>query len=117
MQSSREYIESKEGQFENDKIFVKHLTKAIQSISDDIGAIIYPELHMVCFWMEHNDKKIIIYKVLLNKDNINDQTIEDHKKKVETAVRLIKLDMLPMKQLNEAARQVKNSNFKTGRWL
>ena len=117
MKSSREYIEEKKDELEYDKTFVKHLVKAIQKISDDVGAIVYPGLKMVVFWTHWEGKNIVFYKVLLNKDNINDQTIEDHKKKAETAFRLIKLNMLPMRELNEAARQVRNTNFKSGRWL
>lgn len=114
---SQEYINKRKGEFEYDKVFVKHLVKAIQKVDNGIGAIIYPHLKMVVFWLEHEGKNIIIHKVLLNKDNINDTTIQSHKEKVETAVRMIKLNLLPIKELNEAARQVKNANFKSGRWL
>ena len=51
MPRSKEYIDerNKKGEFEFDKIFVKHIVNAIQKISPDIAAIIYEELKDDCF--------------------------------------------------------------------
>lgn len=114
---SREIIEAKGLDLQNDTVFIKHLVKEIQKISPEIGAWIYPKSHMVVFWMETSAGNVIIYKVLLDKNNVNDITPEQHAKKVEAIVRLLKLNMIPLKELNTAAREVKKINFKLGRQL
>jgi len=118
--TSRELIEEKEAEgldLQYDKLFVKHLVKRIQKVSPDIGAFLYEKSKMIVFWMETGVGNVIIYKVLLDKNNVNDITIEQHAKKVETIVRLLKLNMIPLKELNTAAREVKKINFKLGRQL
>jgi hypothetical protein len=114
---ARDMVKEKNLDLQYDKIFVKNLVKGIQKLSPDIGAYIFPETKMVVFWMDTVMGNVIIYKVLLDKNNVNDITPEEHIKKVETIVRLLKLNMIPLKELNQAAREVKRTNFKLGRLL
>ena len=114
---SRDMVSEKNLDLQYDKVFVKHLVKEIQKLSPEIGAYIFEKSKMVVFWMQTSAGNVIIYKVLLDKNNVNDISPEEHAKRCETIVRLLKLNMVPLKELNTAAKEVKRVNFKLGRQL
>jgi len=110
---SRDFFKEKKINTWYDKIWVKYLVKEIQKVDNEIGAFIFPNIKTIAFWY----KNIIIYKILLNEENVDKIKIAEHKKKVEQVVRLLKLNLIPLKDLKTAARQVKNINFQFGRKL
>jgi len=92
-----------------DKLYIKHLVKAIQKVDQDIGAFIYENTMTVVFFRNN----IIIYKLKLDEFNTS-IPIEKHAEKVKTLCRMIDINMIPLKQLRKNLGQV---NYKLGTQL
>ena len=92
-----------------DKLYIKHLVKAIQKVDEDIGAFIYESTMTVVFFRNN----IIIYKLKLDEYNTS-IPIEKHAEKVKNLCRLIDLNFIPLKQIQKNLGQV---NYKLGQQL
>ena len=95
---------------ELDLTWSKYLVNEIQTLSPYIGAVIFKDSRQVVFFY----KNIIIYKVLMNELNIQDIKFKEHKEKVRTILKMIDLDFIPLKDLNECRKGIKGINLKLG---
>lgn len=96
-----------------DKVFVRHLVKKIQDIDPDIGAVLFPESKLVVFFW----KRIIIHKVLLNEDQTENLSIDWHVNEVKKVIKMLKLNLIPIRDLNNIKSQAKKLKLNYGKKL
>jgi len=109
----RDLIKEKKIDVWYDKVFVKHLVKKVQDIDPDIGAVLFPDQKLIVFFW----KRIIIYKILMTKEQTNDLTIDYHLDKIRNVIRLLKLNLIPVKTLNSIKSRVKNIRLDYGKLI
>jgi len=109
---SREMMANKRGMnVEFDPTFCKYLIREIQRLSPDIGAVIFKDTKQIVFFY----KNIIIYKVLMNALNIEEIKISEHKEKVKTILKMLDLNMIPLKDLQNCRKGIRGINLKLGK--
>jgi len=117
MESAREIFEKKKKELDPfyDKAFVRVFIKKVQKISPYIGAIYFPETFQLVF----HYKGVIIYKIILNKTNLADISVDVHLKNIRNINMMIRNNIIPSKslsQLQEANKKQLNKS-KTGKTL
>jgi|SRR6185436_3464552 len=110
LQLSREAMADKKPDTYYDGVWVRHFIKDCQDVDPGIGGVLFGKNILVLFW-----NRIIIYKVLLDEFNTSEVSIKYHKEQVEKVVRMLKLNMIPLKELRNSAKNF-NKN-KTGKLL
>jgi hypothetical protein len=96
-----------------DRVFVKNLVKRVQDLDPNIGAILYQDTMMIVFMFDG----IILYKVVLNELNTEEISIEEHIKRITQPLRMLKLGLIPAKDLDSIKKAVKNININIGKKL
>jgi len=98
-----------------DKPFIKSFVKAVQKIDSRITPFYFPNTYQLVFLY----KKIIIYKIILNKTNLEDISVDLHLKNILNAVMMLRSNIIPSKSvslLQENVRKNFNKN-RTGKLL
>lgn len=98
-----------------DRPFIRSFVKAVQKIDSQITPFYFPNTYQLVFLY----KKIIIYKIILNKNNLEDISVDLHLKNISNAVMMLRSNILPSKsvsRLQENVRKNFNKN-KTGNLL
>ena len=106
--NSRETVESKKLDVWYDKPFVRAIVKEAMKLSPNLAAMMFAEQKMVIFLY----KRVIVYKVLLDKYNTEGVSIEDHIKKLKNVMKMVDLNLVPIRRLQTDAAGL-NKN-KTG---
>jgi len=98
-----------------DKPFIKSFVKAVQKIDSQITPFYFPNTFQLVFLY----KKIIIYKIILNKTNLEDISVDLHLKNILNTVIMLRSNIIPSKSVSLLQENVrKNFNKKrTGRIL
>lgn len=111
MPSAREMMESKGIDTYEDRVFLRVLTKAVQKLNPDIGAVYFPNLKILVFYWH----KVLIYKVIMDKYNTEDTKIEFHVKQIANTLKYLKAGLIPTRRLEDAVKGF--NRFRTGRIL
>lgn len=114
--SSREYFEEKKKELDPfyDKVYLKYFIRQVQKISPDIGAIYFPETYQLIFFY----KNVIIYKIILNKNNIEDISVERHLKNIRNIYLMLKNNLIVVDKIPQLKNIKQNFNKrKTGKIL
>ena len=109
----RDLIKEKKVDVWYDKVFVRHIVRKVQDIDPDIGAVLFPDQKMIVFFW----KRIIIYKILMNQDQTENLTIDYHLNRIKNIIRLLKLNLIPIKTLNSIRSRIKNLKLNNGKSL
>jgi hypothetical protein len=96
-----------------DKVFVRHIVKKIQSVDPNIGAVLYPDQKLIVFFY----KRIIIYKILMNEEQTEKFPLNYHIEQIKKIIRLLKLNMIPIRELKTARSNIKNLKLNYGKRL
>jgi len=117
MKSSRETFDEKKDKMGTyyDTAFIRAFIKQVQKISPYIGAIYFPETFQLVF----HYKGVIIYKIILNKENLADISTDLHLKNIRKINMMIRNNLIPSKSLSqfqEINKKQLNKN-KTGKVL
>ena len=115
--SSRETFETEKKNLDvfQDKPFLRAFIRSVQKINADIMAVYFPETYQLIF-VYHG---IIIYKIILNKYNIEDISVDLHLKNIKNIIIMLKNNLLPASIIAPIQNKVKknlNKN-KTGKVL
>jgi len=94
-----------------DRVWIKHLIKEIQKLDSSVWAVIYKELKMIIFMTG----KIMFYKVMMTENNMEKIKIQQHKERASQILRLLKLNLVPIKELSIAQRGSAKLNFDSGK--
>jgi hypothetical protein len=94
-----------------DKVFIRQLVKRVRNIDPDIGAIFYPESNLIVFFW----RRVIIHKVLLNEDQIDNLGLEYHINHIQKVVQMLKLGLLPIKEIKKARNNIKRLKLNYGK--
>jgi len=115
--SSRETFETQKNKLDvfHDKPFLRAFIRAVQKISPDIMAIYFPETYQLVFVY----RWVVIYKIILNKYNIEDISVDLHLKNIKNIVIMLKNNLLPAKTLAPLQEKLKKNlnKKKTGKIL
>jgi len=114
MDTARESFEKKKKEIDPfyDKTFLKSFIREVQKINSHIGAIYFPDTYQLVFYY----KGVIIYKILLNKENLADISVDFHLKRIRNIGTMIYNNIIPvstLKVLKERGKQL--NKFKTGK--
>ena len=93
---ARDVVAEKKQDLWYDKVFVKHFVKKVQELDENIGAMIYPDTFLLAF--VYNG--IIIYKISLNKENVEDISIEKHLRNIRRTLGFIRTGLIPATTIN-----------------
>lgn len=111
---AREVVAEKKQDLWYDKLFVKHFVKKVQDLDEEIGAVLYPDTFLLVFVY----KGVIIYKVTLNKENVEDISIEKHLKNIRRTLGFIRTGIVPVTTaINNIKANPKGLNTKFGKIL
>lgn len=113
--SAREmFIEQRQDVF-YDKPFLRSFIRSVQKISPDIIAYYFPSTYQLIFVY----KGIIIYKIILNKTNLADISVDLHLKNIRNVVIMLRNNILPSKSVSKFEQEMRNNfnKFKTGKIL
>jgi len=91
-----------------DKPFVRAFIRKVQDIDPDIGAVIALDKKMLVFIR----KGIIIYKVILDKENLENIPFEKHIENIRSIVNLLKTGFVIPSQVKKDAKRL---NLKYGK--
>ena len=91
-----------------DKIFVKHIIKAIQSLDNNIGALYSVNTNTIFFMYGG----IVIYTLIMNEYNVSDIKIEQHKETVRKRLEIIRSGTIPEKDMLNIKKSADNINIK-----
>jgi hypothetical protein len=105
---SRDYTKKLDTYF--DRPFIKSLIKEIKKIDSSVWAVVYKELKMIIFLTGN----IVFYKVMLTEQNIDQITIKQHRERAEKIFRLIKLNLVPIRELGQIKKEAARLDFKKG---
>jgi hypothetical protein len=115
--SSRETFETEKKNLDvfQDKPFLRAFIRSVQKINADIIPIYFPETYQLIF-VYHG---IIIYKIILNRYNIEDISVDLHLKNIKNIIIMLRNNLLPASIIAPIQNKVKkdlNKN-KTGKVL
>jgi len=96
-----------------DKVFVRHLIRKVQDIDPDIGAVLYLDQKLIVFFY----KRIIIYKILMNEEQTEKIPLEYHLEQIRKIIKLLKLNLIPIRVLKTARSNIKNLKLNHGKRL
>jgi hypothetical protein len=115
--SARQIFDQKKNEVDAfyDKPFLRSFIRAVQKINPDIMAIYFPETYQLVFVY----RWVIIYKIILNKTNLEDISVDLHLKNIRDIIRMLRNNILPSKSVSALQQNMrKNFNkFKTGKLL
>ena len=94
-----------------DRVFVRVLIKSIQKLDTDIWARVYPDTKLIVFFR----RNIIFYKVLMTEENIDKTSIAEHVKKASKTLRVIKLGLIPAKDMAGIGQSMRDFNASLGK--
>lgn len=111
--SARERFQQVRQDVFHDKPFLRAFIRAVQKINPDIIAVYFPETYQLVFLY----KWVIIYKIILNKENIEDISVDLHLKNIRQIILMLKNNLLPAKMINNIQQNTKSNfnKFKTGK--
>ncbi len=84
-----------------DKAFVRVLVKKVQALDPDIGAVLYPDTKLIVFIKGG----LIVYKTILNEENTDSISIEQHVENVKNMLSALKSGLIPVYTIKEAKKQ------------
>jgi len=115
--SSRETFETEKQNLDvfQDKPFLRAFIKSVQKINADIIPIYFPKTYQLIF-VYHG---IIIYKIILNRYNIEDISVDLHLKNIKNIIIMLRNNLLPANIIAPIQNKVKNNlnKNKTGKVL
>jgi hypothetical protein len=109
---ARDIIKNKEDNW-YDKVFVKYFVKKVQDLDPDVGAIVYPDTFQLVFvW-----KGVIIYKITLNKLNVEDISVDKHIEKLKSTLIMLRMGMVSATVMQNIKNAPVKLNTKRGKIL
>jgi hypothetical protein len=115
--SARETFEARKNELDvfHDKPFLRAFIRTVQKIDPDIIAIYFPETYQLIFVYHW----VVIYKIILNKYNVEDISVDLHLKNIKNIVIMLKNNLLPARTLVPIQEKLKKNlnKKKTGKIL
>ncbi|MEM5785014.1 MAG: hypothetical protein QW469_00545 [Candidatus Aenigmatarchaeota archaeon] len=106
MKTSRELIAEIDTYY--DKPFVKVLIKKIQDLDPDIGAVIALDKKLLVFIKN----EMVIYKVILDKENMENIPMETHIERVKSVLNLLKSGFVIPSQFKKNFKKINQKYVK-----
>jgi hypothetical protein len=96
-----------------DKLFVRHFVSKVRKLDPDITAMMYSSSFILVFMW----RRIIIYKLTLNKLNVEDISIDLHLKRIAKTLSTLKLQMISQSDMIKIKKEASRLNPKLGKQL